>query len=143
MLMIASTLLLYVSTVTYCAGVLHMTVENYRVAEEAANMLFSASSITPSDGGLSPLTSAWIATMSVTINVRSVLIPLEVTCSEHCQLQVLIGDAIVWWRACVLWRNRVISFIGPAVLAIGLGESFILHTGGWVCSRLEITIYSA
>ena len=36
-------------------------------------------------------------------------------------LQWIIGDAIVWWRACVIWRNKVVYCLGPVFVALTLG----------------------
>ncbi|TBU26760.1 hypothetical protein BD311DRAFT_779453 [Dichomitus squalens] len=74
----------------------------------------------PSDGGLSPLTAAWIATMSLTVNV-------------------LIGDAIVWWRACVLWRSRLMYCLGPAILIIGLALELL---GATIQAKTESQVVS-
>ena len=37
--------------------------------------------------------------------------------------QWIIGDAIVWWRACVIWRKRVIYYIGLLLVTCTLGWS--------------------
>ncbi|KAM5542746.1 hypothetical protein V8D89_003707 [Ganoderma adspersum] len=33
-------------------------------------------------------------------------------------IDVLIGDSIVWWRVCAVWRNRVVYCIGPLLIAL-------------------------
>ncbi|KAI1786947.1 hypothetical protein LXA43DRAFT_1168263, partial [Ganoderma leucocontextum] len=111
MVLAASTLLLYASTATYCGGIMRMTVANNRVIESAADALLLASAeSTPNasrlDSGTSPLTAAWLATISLTVNV-------------------LIGDAIVWWRACVLWRNQLMCWLGPLLLAAALALELV------------------
>ena len=42
--------------------------------------------------------------------------------------QWIIGDAIVWWRACVIWRNEVVYWVGPLLLTLTLGKflSFVI-----------------
>ena len=37
-------------------------------------------------------------------------------------MQCIIGDAIVWWRACVIWRNRVVYCIGPILVSLTVGK---------------------
>ncbi|TBU22575.1 hypothetical protein BD311DRAFT_869325 [Dichomitus squalens] len=33
---------------------------------------------------------------------------------------IIIGDAVVWWRACVVWSNKIVYFMGPPLLALTL-----------------------
>ena len=43
-------------------------------------------------------------------------------------LQWIIGDAIVWWRACVIWRNKVVYCLGPVFVALTLGVfGYLMH----------------
>ena len=37
--------------------------------------------------------------------------------------QVLLGDAIVWWRACVVWRHKLVYCLGAVLLSITVGAS--------------------
>ncbi len=34
-----------------------------------------------------------------------------------------LGDAIVWWRVCVLWRKKSVFALGLALLAGTFGTS--------------------
>ena len=39
-------------------------------------------------------------------------------------LQFVIGDAIVWWRACVIWQqNLVVVCPGPLLILVAIGKS--------------------
>ncbi|KAI1796622.1 hypothetical protein LXA43DRAFT_1089698 [Ganoderma leucocontextum] len=42
-------------------------------------------------------------------------------------INFIIGDAIVWWRACVIWRDTVVYCVGPLLKAVILGvfQSFM------------------
>lgn len=39
----------------------------------------------------------------------------------HGPYQVLIGDSIVWWRVCVVWKNRIVYCLGPLLIALTIG----------------------
>ena len=43
-------------------------------------------------------------------------------------LQFVIGDAIVWWRTCVIWQNKVVYCIGPLLVAFSVGVPYLLQT---------------
>ncbi len=44
-------------------------------------------------------------------------------------LQVTIGDAIVWWRALVVWqRNRVVCAIGVILVLTTFGACMIVSS---------------
>ena len=38
--------------------------------------------------------------------------------------QIILGDAVVWWRACVIWQNRAVYCTGPILLGLTLGTSY-------------------
>ena len=40
--------------------------------------------------------------------------------------QCIIGDAIVWWRVCVIWRNKVVYYIGPILVSLTVGKHQVL-----------------
>ncbi|PIL28301.1 hypothetical protein GSI_09590 [Ganoderma sinense ZZ0214-1] len=35
-------------------------------------------------------------------------------------INIIVGDAVVWWRACVIWQNRAVYYTGPALLTLTL-----------------------
>ncbi|PIL28294.1 hypothetical protein GSI_09582 [Ganoderma sinense ZZ0214-1] len=37
------------------------------------------------------------------------------------EINWILGDAIVWWRACVIWRTKAVYCIGPVLVACTLG----------------------
>ena len=32
--------------------------------------------------------------------------------------QIVIGDAIVWWRACVIWQQKLVNCVGLLLLTL-------------------------
>ena len=64
------------------------------------------------------------------------------TCTHahtHLRLQCAVGDAIVWWRACVIWRNKVVYVIGPLLISLTVG-TYPRPTGANPCSsRLSLS----
>ena len=65
-------------------------------------------------------------TVSTVINVSTVM---NLTClwsgaatQKTLPLQFIIADAIVWWRACAIWRSRVIYWIAPLLVILTLSE---------------------
>ncbi|KAM5536531.1 hypothetical protein V8D89_009808 [Ganoderma adspersum] len=44
------------------------------------------------------------------------------------EINWIIGDAIVWWRACVIWRNKAVYWVGPVLVTctLGLPQSSLL-----------------
>ena len=59
----------------------------------------------------------------LTINVCSTTAPVGFTLINFnfCVLQMVLGDAIVWWRMCLLWpRNRVVRGVGAVFLLASL-----------------------
>ncbi|KAM5532362.1 hypothetical protein V8D89_013956 [Ganoderma adspersum] len=106
--LLLSIVLLYLSTVMYMAALVWNWWSAYRLTSRATDDLFS-----PSYDGRGELVAldqatcnqSWVATIALGINV----------------LQFIIGDAIVWWRACVIWRNRVVYCLGPLLVTVILG----------------------
>ena len=37
--------------------------------------------------------------------------------------QLIIGDSIVWWRVCAVWRNRLVYYLGPLTIILIFGTS--------------------
>ena len=33
----------------------------------------------------------------------------------------MIGDAIVWWRACVIWQHKAVNWAGPLLVTLTTG----------------------
>ncbi|TBU43696.1 hypothetical protein BD309DRAFT_863762 [Dichomitus squalens] len=40
-------------------------------------------------------------------------------------VNIVIGDAIVWWRAAVIWQNRVVYWVGPILVTMTLALGII------------------
>nr|VWO97453.1 Cytochrome P450 monooxygenase AKT7 (EC (AK-toxin biosynthesis protein 7) [Ganoderma boninense] len=36
-------------------------------------------------------------------------------------VNIIVGDAIVWWRACIIWRHKAVYVAGPLLLLLTLG----------------------
>ncbi|TBU33820.1 hypothetical protein BD309DRAFT_55444 [Dichomitus squalens] len=100
-ILLPSTLLLYGSTALYMAGLASYVVSVNRLVTKAQRNLFSDSF---SDADISAfqddiLKQSWMMTAALGMNI-------------------LIGDSIVWWRACVLWKNRVVYCVGPLLIML-------------------------
>ena len=70
---------------------------------------------------------SWMATVALGINVR--FQPCDAT-HHHIDIlsgQVIIGDAVVWWRACVIWRHRAVYYAGPMLLLLTLGMRILIQ----------------
>lgn len=65
-----------------------------------------------------------VGTASLTVNVRTVSLAIVALLLAHISLQVVLSDAIVWWRACVLWRNsRRVRTLFLLLLCLTFGTS--------------------
>lgn len=42
-------------------------------------------------------------------------------------LQLVIGDTIVWWRACILWQRKLVNSIGQLLVASTTSMSELYH----------------
>ncbi|PIL36459.1 hypothetical protein GSI_00148 [Ganoderma sinense ZZ0214-1] len=100
-ILLPSTLLLYISTTLYMAAeIWHISsIDTY--VSGASLGLFSASY--GQDGydafARDVEKQSWMLTVALGINV-------------------LLGDVIVWWRACVVWRNRLVYCLGAVLLSV-------------------------
>ncbi|KAI1781844.1 hypothetical protein LXA43DRAFT_907514, partial [Ganoderma leucocontextum] len=103
-ILLLSTVLLYVSTGVYMAALIWNASTWNHVVVRATDSFFSPSYDGPEEiaefqGAVR--TQSWMLTVSTVINF-------------------IIGDAIVWWRACGIWRNNVVYGMGPSLVALTL-----------------------
>lgn len=131
-MLVLGTLLLYLSTGTYVAALMWNRWQAHYLVLGATNRGFS-----PSYDGYREMAvyeeavrkQTWMVVIALEVNVR--VIPAaacewgEYFPVTHFILliQCVIGDAIVWWRACVIWRNRVVYVIGPLLVSLTVGAS--------------------
>ena len=76
------------------------------------------------------LKQSWMATIGMGINVSS---PPKCDAMIHTSIlsgQVILGDAVVWWRVWVIWRHRAIYFAGAILLLVTLGMCEFLSLRG-------------
>ncbi|TBU54539.1 hypothetical protein BD310DRAFT_68942 [Dichomitus squalens] len=121
--LLSSTLLLYTSTTIYMAALAWNATSFSSAVTGAADNLFSVTY----DGRESILALSEAAdkqsrmlTAALSVNVSRVATVRCAWSAEHCAVQVMIGDAVVWWRACFIWQNRLINCLGPLLLTLTL-----------------------
>ena len=56
----------------------------------------------------------------------------------HTSSQVTLGDAIVWWRVCVLSRKKSLVILGALLTTCTLGTSYFEACVGSSCRRLRM-----
>ncbi|KAI1789897.1 hypothetical protein LXA43DRAFT_545702 [Ganoderma leucocontextum] len=99
--LLPSTLLLYGSTALYMASLAcHITSVNHLVSQAQAGLFSDAytdAAVEAFERDI--LKESWMMTFALGINL-------------------LVGDSIVWWRACAVWRNRTVYCIGPLLIAL-------------------------
>ncbi|KAM5542767.1 hypothetical protein V8D89_003728 [Ganoderma adspersum] len=110
-ILLPSALLLYGSTILYTASLASHIISINRLVTQAQSGLFSTAFTTANMDAFESdvLRQSWMMTIAVSVNV-------------------LIGDSIVWWRVCVVWRNRIVYCLGPLliVLTIAFGAKTLL-----------------
>ncbi|PIL30689.1 hypothetical protein GSI_07393 [Ganoderma sinense ZZ0214-1] len=101
-ILLPSTLLLYGSTILYTAALGSHIISIGRLVAQAQSGLFSGDAFTNAEVGAfesDVLKQSWMMTIAVSVNV-------------------LIGGSIVWWRVCVVWRNRMVYCLGPLLIML-------------------------
>ncbi|TBU27080.1 hypothetical protein BD311DRAFT_666222 [Dichomitus squalens] len=102
--LLSSTLLLYTSTTIYMAALAWNATSFSSAVTGAADNLFSVTY----DGRES------ILALSEAADKQSRMLTAALS------VNVMIGDAVVWWRACFIWQNRFINCLGPLLLTLTL-----------------------
>ncbi|TBU27650.1 hypothetical protein BD311DRAFT_760143 [Dichomitus squalens] len=116
-LLLASTISLYLSSAVYWGTILEFTISTSKLLAHAVNGIDDASTSVPIIG-LTEAARACILTATFTVNV-------------------CIGDAIVWWRARVLYPgNRKVRHVCCALLS----STFVL---GIVSTRRSVLVQSS
>ncbi|PIL36320.1 hypothetical protein GSI_00008 [Ganoderma sinense ZZ0214-1] len=98
------TLILYLSTGTYMAALVWNQSSSNRIVTRATSGLFS-----PSYDG-----RAGIATFQDAVLAQSWMLTIAAV------LNFVVGDAIVWWRAAVIWQHKAVSCVGALLTALTL-----------------------
>ncbi|KAM5536550.1 hypothetical protein V8D89_009827, partial [Ganoderma adspersum] len=113
--LILTTIILYMSTVTSQAHYLVLGATN--------------SGLSPSYDGHQE-----IAAFEDTVRKQSWMaaIALELNC--------VIGDAIVWWHACIIWRNKAVYCIGPLLVILTLSVALLDTDNVFVKATVIVTL---
>ena len=125
--MLFSTVLLYLSTSVYMGALIWAWSSGNRLISGATDGLFS-----PTYDGRdiaafihSIHQQSWMMTITLAVNVGTWLTFLDINgvLISIYSLQILIGDAVVWWRASVIWQHKIVNCIGLLLLTFTLGMS--------------------
>ncbi|KAM5543858.1 hypothetical protein V8D89_002475 [Ganoderma adspersum] len=101
-ILLLSIALLYIYTAAYMAVLVWSWSDRSRLISKAVDGLSAASY----DGQYA------IAAFEHALHTQSSLITLALGGN------IVIGDAIVWWRACVIWQHRLVNCIGLLLLTL-------------------------
>ncbi|KAM5540743.1 hypothetical protein V8D89_005576 [Ganoderma adspersum] len=96
-ILLLGTILLYMTTATYMAALIWFWKNRNYFVERANDGLFSPFFDGEADSAAlkrAVRQQSWLLTVALGGNFA-------------------IGDAIVWWRACVIWQHKVVTCIGP------------------------------
>ncbi|KAM5536533.1 hypothetical protein V8D89_009810, partial [Ganoderma adspersum] len=104
-----STVILYASTTMYMAGLVWNWASLARIVSEANEGVLRDGY--DGNAGLLALENAvlrqsWMVSVALAINM-------------------VLGDAVVWWRACVIWQNKIVYWTGPVLLGLTLAFDII------------------
>ena len=124
-MLLLSTVLLYMSTGTYTAALIWNSSAWNHVVVKATDSFFSQSFDGPREiARFQDLVrrQSWMLTVSTVINV-SISQSMRKARLSHLTPKFIVGDAIVWWRACAIWQNNVVYCIGPLLVTLTLRES--------------------
>ncbi|KAI1783405.1 hypothetical protein LXA43DRAFT_1132551, partial [Ganoderma leucocontextum] len=110
-ILLLGTVLLYVSTATYMAALIWAWSNGNNLIAKAKDGLFSPSYDARDD----------IAAFEHAIQQQSWMLTIAAG------VNLVIGDATVWWRACVIWQNKVVNCTGMLLvtLTLGMSQSFM------------------
>ncbi|PIL30651.1 hypothetical protein GSI_07353 [Ganoderma sinense ZZ0214-1] len=104
--LLSGTVVLYLSTTTYMVALIWSWANrNYYVAQAFAALSSPLYDGADANAALRAIRQqSWMLTVGFGLNF-------------------IIGDAIVWWRACVIWQRKVVTFTGPILIFI----SIVMH----------------
>ncbi|KAM5533212.1 hypothetical protein V8D89_013168 [Ganoderma adspersum] len=102
--LLPSTLLLYTSTALWIAGKGWYIASAGRTVSAAQRGMSSDTFISVDIDALSAQVSRYSTIMTMTLG-----------------LNVILGDSIVWWRACAVWRSRFVCYLGVVLVSLTLG----------------------
>ena len=121
-ILLLCTTLLYGSTVTYMAALIWAWSEGDRLISKAVGGLFSSFYDGRDDMAIYKKAlhkQSWMMTITLAVNVSP---PAMTSVPQYSNAdlvslpQLVTGDAIVWWRACVIWKHKLVNWIGVLLL---------------------------
>ncbi|KAI1795529.1 hypothetical protein LXA43DRAFT_724729 [Ganoderma leucocontextum] len=119
--LLPSTLLLYASTGLWMAAKGWYIGSVGKAVSAAQRGMFSGAFTSTDVDALSSQVSTHAMIMTMTLG-----------------LNVILGDSIVWWRACAVWRSRLVCHIGVLLVALTFGfgiASIVLGDHECPCHR--------
>nr|VWP00945.1 FAD-dependent monooxygenase DEP2 (EC (Depudecin biosynthesis cluster protein 2) [Ganoderma boninense] len=102
--LLPSTLLLYASTTLWIVAKGSYIGSVGKLVSAAQNGMYSDA-----------FTSANVDVLSSQVSMNSTIMTMTLG------LNVILGDSIVWWRACAVWRSRFVCYLGVALVSLTLG----------------------
>ncbi|KAM5538522.1 hypothetical protein V8D89_007855 [Ganoderma adspersum] len=111
-LILASTLMLYASTVAYWASIIANAISAFHLLEDAAGGILDPSHL------------------SQVTRYHSLVMTQSIVATTSLAVNMILGDAIVWWRAYILWRTRSVLGLGCVLVGMALA----LGIAGAVCN---------
>ncbi|PIL36019.1 hypothetical protein GSI_01679 [Ganoderma sinense ZZ0214-1] len=102
--LLPSTLLLYTSTVLWIVAKGWYIGSVGKLVSAAQSGMFSDA-----------FTSANVDVLSSQVSKHSTIMTMTLG------LNVILGDSIVWWRACAVWRSRFVCYLGVVLVSLTLG----------------------
>ncbi|PIL26784.1 hypothetical protein GSI_11120 [Ganoderma sinense ZZ0214-1] len=115
-ILLPSTLLLYGSTALYMASLASHVGSVNRLAAQAQAGLFSDAYTNADVDAFEAdvLKQSWMMTIALGLNL-------------------IVGDSIVWWRVCAVWKNRVVYTVGPLLIVLIFGFGVKALSGVHAC----------
>ena len=127
-LLLAATLLLYGSTTIYMASLANYLTSVHRlVSHSNITMPSSYANDDIRTFKADILRQSWMMTISLAINVRYFSDLSKYFRSDLHKQQMGIGDIVVWWRACSVWRSRWVYALGAVFMALTLSTYYRLN----------------
>ncbi|KAM5536539.1 hypothetical protein V8D89_009816, partial [Ganoderma adspersum] len=127
-ILVFSTVLLYLSNGTYVAALIWNRTQANRLVLGAMDGLFSPSHDGAHEMGVFEDGMRKQRSMAV----------------FALQINWMVGDSVVWWRACVIWRNKVVYCLGPLLVTFSLGVSRSIDHPGivWTTGLTFLNVYN-
>ena len=127
-LLLAATLLLYGSTTIYMASLANYLASVHRLVSRSNLTMpssFANDDIRTFKADI--LRQSWMMTISLAINVGYFSDFSKYFRPDLHNQQMGIGDIVVWWRACSVWRSRWVYALGAVFMALTLSTYYRLN----------------